>query len=157
MLGRQEYDKAIDYLRAGLKGDKSDYDSLSMIANCHHWAGHHDQAIVVGEEALKLDPGSFDMHALLAELFAVKGDHENAIVHARKGLECYPEPVPTVPNSIISVFRLLGRIFPSLRDADPNEGLRSVEASRAEWFSWAKQYLIWHDATHGGTGAPVVH
>jgi tetratricopeptide (TPR) repeat protein len=111
MLGRQEYDKAIDYLRAGLKGDKSDFDSLAMIANCHHWAGHHDQAIVVGEEALKIDPRSFDMHALLAQLFAEKGDHENAVIHARKGLECYPEPLPTIPSSITFVFRLLGRIF----------------------------------------------
>jgi tetratricopeptide (TPR) repeat protein len=157
MLGRQEYDKAIDYLRAGLKGDRSDFDSLAMIANCYHWAGRHDQAIVACEEALKVDSSSFDMHALVAQLFVEKGDHENAVIHARIGLECYPEPLPTIPRWITFIFRLLGRVFPSLRDSDPNEGLRSMEASRAEWFAWAKQYLTWHDATHGGTGKPVVH
>ncbi len=157
MIGRQEYDKATAYLRSGLKGDKSDADSLAMIANCHHWAGQPDQAIAAAEAALKIDPASFDMHAMLAQVFAEKGDHDKAIVNVRRGLECYPEPLPSVPEYFMLALRLLGRIFPSFRNVDPNEGLRSVEASRADWFRWAKQYLAWYDGARGGDATLVTH
>lgn len=154
MIGRQEFDKAIDYLRSGLKGNKSDLSSLEMIANCHHWAGRTDDAIKACHEALQCDPQSFEMHSMLAQLLAEKGEHENAAIHARRGLECYPEPLPEVPKFVTSAFQFLGRIFPRLRGVDANEAIRRIDGEHAEWFDWAKKYLEWYDYSHNDKLAP---
>jgi tetratricopeptide (TPR) repeat protein len=157
MIGRREFDDAIAYLRNGLKGDKSDIYSLEMIADCHHWAGRTDDAINACREALKFSSSSFDMHALLAELLAGKNEHDDAAIHARKGLECYPEPIPQMPRFMISAFKALSRIVPRLRNANPDAALREVANARAEWFDWAKRYLDWYDSTHGGSASPTEH
>ncbi len=148
MIGRQEFDKAIDYLRSGLKGNESDISSLEMIAHCHHWAGHEEEAIEACREALRCDPKSFDMHSMLSQLLAERGEHEDAAIHARRGLDSYPEALPEIPRFVTSVFEALGRIFPWLRGPDANEALRWIEAEHTEWFNWAKKYLSWYDRTH---------
>lgn len=155
MIGRQEFDKAIDYLRLGLKGNKSDLSSLEMIAHCYHWAGRADEAINACRVALRCDPKSFDMHSMLSQLLAEKGEHQDAAIHARRGLECFPEPLPEIPRFVTSVFRTLGRMFPRLREPDANEALRRVEAEQAEWFSWAKDYLSWYDRIHNDKIGPT--
>ncbi len=158
MVGRQEFDKAIEYLRAGLKGDASDQNSLELIADCYHWAGRNEEAITACREALAANPVSFDMHAMLAQLLANKGEHENAATHARKGLESYPEPLPEIPPSIISAFKFLSRIMPRLFSAPPpDEALKRVYEWRAGWFDWAKSYLSWYDQTYGEKVKPIEH
>lgn len=155
MIGQQEFDKAIDYLRSGLKGNESDLSSLEMIAHCHHWAGHADDAIKACRKALRYDPKSFDMHSMLSRLLAEKGEHEDAVIHARRGLECYPSPLPEIPRFVTSAFQVLGRIFPRLRGADATESLRRIEAEQSEWFAWAKRYLNWYDRTHNDRLGPL--
>jgi len=155
MIGWQEFDKAIDYLRSGLRGNKSDLSSLEMIAHCHLWAGRPDDAIKACHEALHCDSESFAMHSTLAQLLAEKGEHEDAAIHARRGLECYPAPLPKVPRSVTLSYQFLSRVFPRLRGADPNEAIRSVEAEQADWFDWAKKYLEWYDGTHNGKLSPL--
>ena len=157
MIGRRDFDGAINYLRAGLKGDEADLASLEMIAHCQHWAGRHDEAIAACRETLKLDPVSFEMHAMLAQIFAEKGEHDEAAEHARTGLESYPEPLPKVSRIVVLAFKALGRIAPRLQGAAPDAALRRVEAMRAEWFDWAKQYLSWYDATYNGSVNPTKH
>lgn len=149
MIGRSEFDKAIDYLRAGLKDNASDAASLEMIANCHHWAGRNEQAIVACREALACDPNAFEMHALLARLLAEKGEKEGAAIHARQGLEHYPEPLPAIPRFYMSAFNALCRIAPSFHIANPEEAIRRVDTMHADWFHWAKRYLEWYDQAHG--------
>jgi tetratricopeptide (TPR) repeat protein len=148
-------DGAIVYLRAGLKGDASDLASLEMIAQCHLWAGRTDEAIATCGEALGYNLGSFDTHSMLAQLLAEKGEHEDAAVHVRKGLECYPEPLPEIPHFVASAIKGLSRIFPFLRA--PDAALQQAEAERAAWFDWAKQYLSWYDLTYGETVKPKEH
>jgi tetratricopeptide (TPR) repeat protein len=156
MIGRQEFDKAIDYLRSGLRGNESDLSSLEVIAHCHQWAGRADDAIKACREALQRDPKSFDMHSMLAQLLAEKGEHEGAAIHARRGLECYPEPLPEIPRFLILVFQALDRILPRrLRGPDANDALRRFEAEKAEWFNWAKKYLNWYDSTHNDRLGPT--
>jgi tetratricopeptide (TPR) repeat protein len=155
MIGRQEFDKAIDYLRSNLKNDASDMSSLEMIAHCHQWAGRPDKAIEACRKALVWDAASFDMHSMLSQLLAEKGEHEAAAVHALKGLECYPEPLPEVPRFMTSAFQILSRFFPSFRGIDVNNALRSIEDEHAEWFDWAKKYLKWYDVTYGDKLAPA--
>ena len=157
MIGREEFDDAIDYLRAGLKGNKSDLASIEMIAHCHHWAGRKEETIVVCREALGLDPNSFDMHVMLSQLFAENGEHDDAAIHARKGLECYPEPLPEIPGFMLSAFNALGRFVPSIRNFPPDAALQKIETWRAEWFGWAKRYLSWYEVTFGETAKPTEH
>lgn len=159
MIGRNEFDKAIDYLRAGLKSDKSDLASLEMIAQCHEWSSRTEEAILSCREALHHDPNSFDMHVMLSRLFATKGEHANATLHARKGLESYPEPLPNLPRFFIITLNALSRFIPSLRGiaSDAEAALLSGEADKADWFNWAKRYLSWYDATYGDKINPVNH
>jgi tetratricopeptide (TPR) repeat protein len=159
MIGRKEFDKAIDYLRAGLKGDTSDLASLEMIAHCHDWAGRSEEAIASCREALGHDPNSFDMHVMLSRLFAAKDEHADAANHARKGLETYPEPLPKLPRSLILTLKIFSRLIPSLRGLAPDAeaALLRAEADNAAWFNWAKRYLSWYDATYGETVKPVDH
>lgn len=157
MIGRREFEQAIAEMRAGLRGNSSDQATLEMIASCLHWSGQTDEAIAACYGALRYDPNAFDMHAMLAQLLADKGEHEQAAVHVRKGLEWFPEPVPKAPAALNSVFTWLGRIVPRLRGLDPNGALRSFEAQRAQWFEWAKQYLIWYDEAFGESTNPKKH
>ncbi|MEQ1697580.1 MAG: tetratricopeptide repeat protein [Hyphomicrobiaceae bacterium] len=157
LIGRQDFDGAIAYLRAHLKGDSSDISSLEMIAHCQLWAGRTDEAEAACYSALVFDPNAFDMHALLAQHLAKKGEHKRAAIHASKGLEFYPEPLPKMPRFMISAIRGLSRIFSSLRGLDPDEALHRVETERAEWLGWAKQYLNWYDSGHGATLSPTEH
>lgn len=157
VLGRRELDQAIAEMRAGLRGDSSDQASLEMIAHCHQWAGHTDEAISAGYDALRYDPSAFEMHAMLAQLLADEGEHERAATHVRQGLEWYPEPVPNTPKAVNSAFNWLGRIIPRLHGLDPNGALRNVEDERAHWFEWAKQYLVWHDEAFGESKEPTKH
>ena len=157
LIGRQDFDGAIDYLRAGLKGDASDLASLEMIAQCHHWARRTDDAIAACSAALIYDAMSFDMHMMLAQLLAKRGEHKQAAIHARKGLECFPDALPEVPRFVISAFKMLSIVFPRFRGPGPDAALQKVAAERAEWFDWAKQYLSWFDAMHGETFKPSEH
>jgi tetratricopeptide (TPR) repeat protein len=157
MMGSEKFDDAIDYLRDGLKGDMSDLAAIEMIAHCHRWAGRPAEAIAVCHEALAIDPASFDMHSTLAELFAEKREYHDAALHARKGLETYPEKLPELPRAFISVFNAVCWIAPSFRSADPELAMRSISARQADWFRWAKQYLSWYDANHGGSSSLIEH
>ena len=154
MIGRGEFGQAIAEMRAGLRGDSSDQASLEMIASCHHWSGQTDEATAAAYEALRYDPNAFEMHAMLAQLLADKGEHERAADHVRKRLEWYPEPVPKAPAALNSAFSWLGRMVPRLRGLDPDGALRRVEAERAQWFQWAKQYLTWYDEAFGESTNP---
>lgn len=157
MIGQQEFDRAIDYLRSGLKGDASDLSSLEMIAHCHHWSGSETEAITACLAALDYDPNSFAMHALLAPLLSEKGEHESAAMHVRRGLENYPEPLPEIPNFILSTFKLLSRFAPKLSDAGPNVALEQIEAEHRAWLDWAKDYLDWYDKTYDDKQSPTEH
>ena len=158
MVGRRDYDAAIDYLRAGLCGDTSDIFSLELIARCHRWRGRNDEAITASREALALDPLSFNSHVLLAELLAEMGEHEQAASHARKGLEAYPEPFDVPPRVLVWLFGALRRIVPLLRNVpNADELLKRHSDSRAEWFNWAKKYLSWYDTTFGEATTPSEH
>jgi tetratricopeptide (TPR) repeat protein len=156
LIGRKDFDGAIDYLRTGLKGNASDVASLEMMAQCHQWARHTDEAIAASREALSYDPASFESHRMLALLLAERGEYEAAVLHARKGLECFPEP-PTIPRFIITAIQGLSWIFPFFRGAEPDAALQIVGAEHAKWFDWAKQYLSWYDATHGQKLKPSEH
>jgi tetratricopeptide (TPR) repeat protein len=155
MIGRRDFDKAIEYLRSNLKGKASDLSSLEMIAHCHYWAGKPDDAIKAGHEALKCDSRSFDMHVMLSQLYAERAEHENAAIHARKGLESYPEPLPKLPNFIVTADKLLRHFFPQLGAYGPDEALKRIEAEHANWFDWAKKYLAWYDSTYGDNLEPL--
>ena len=156
LIGRQDFDGAIEYLRVHLKGNASDLPSLEMIAQCHHWAHRPGEAIAACRDALTYDTTSFDMHALIAQLLAEKGEHAAAANHARKGLECYPEPLPEIPRFLSSIGNALSRFFLNhTLDVDP--ALKRVEAERADWFAWANRYLSWYDASFDKTTKPVQH
>ncbi|MGI9408670.1 MAG: tetratricopeptide repeat protein [Hyphomicrobiaceae bacterium] len=157
LIGREDFDGAVDYLRAGLKGDASDLDTLKMIAHCHHWAGNTDDAIAVSREALIHDPALFEMHAILAQLLADKGEHEDACFHACKGLVNYPEPQPEPPGLRNSIAACLSRISATEPEPSPNLAMQWVKAGRTEWFDWAKQYLNWYETTRGETVKPTEH
>lgn len=157
-IGRGQLDEAIREMRAALKGNASDLASLEMIAQCHDWLGRADDAMSACQQALKYDPHSFCMHALLSRLHAARDEHDDAAMHARRGLECYPEPLPPLPRFFETAHTFLSRIFPRYRGSpSPNEALRSAETERAEWYSWAKQYLDWYDAIYGETTQPRQH
>ena len=156
LIGRQDFDGAIEYLRVRLKGDASDLASLEMIAQCHHWARRPGEAIAACRDALTYDTTSFDMHALIAQLLAEEGEHDAVANHARKGLECYPEPLPGVPRFLSSIGNALSRLFWN-RTLDADMALKRVEAERADWFSWANRYLSWYDANFDKTTKPSQH
>ena len=128
-----------------------------MLAHCHHWSGHADDAIAACRSALRYDPKSFDMHALLSQLLSEKGEHEDAVIHARRGLENYPEPLPEVPSFILSAHKMLSRFVTRLRDASPDIALERIETDHANWFNWAKIYLEWYDSTYGDKFRPTEH
>ena len=100
---------------------------------------------------------SFDAHAMLAQLFAENGEHEEAAVHARSGLENYPEPLPDMSGSALSIFNFVSRFSQKLREAPPNEAIKRVEEDRAKWFDWAKNYLKWYGLTYGDKFDPMNH
>ncbi len=149
LIGREDYDGAIDLLRAHLKGNASDQPSLELIALAHYFADRADQAIAAGEEALAYDSASFQMHMLLALWLAEKDEHAEAARHARQALENDPEPIPEPPRFLINAIKCLGRIFPRLRRVDPDAALQRLEAQHAEWRDWAERYLDWYDLTYG--------
>lgn len=157
LIGRQDFDGAIDRLRAGLRGDASDADSHILIAQCHFWGGRLDESIAACAEALRCDPELFDAHALLAQLHARKDNHREAAIHARRGIECFPEPLPEFPPVLTSMFKFMGRIFPLFRGPSPDAALQRVAAERTEWFDWAKSYLSWYDETSGEQVKPTEH
>jgi len=157
-IGRQEFDAAIDTLRADLKGNRSDLASHEMIAHCHRWAGRADAAIAACHEALNCDPASFDSHAMLAQLLAEKSEFGQAAFHARKGLELYPEPLPKIPRFLTFTFSVVSRLIPRLRNAGPlSLALERVESERAEWVDWAKRYLSWYDQSSDSKVKPAEH
>ncbi|MEQ8823753.1 MAG: tetratricopeptide repeat protein [Filomicrobium sp.] len=156
-IGRQEFDAAIDHLRSNLNDDGSDAAALEMIAQCHFWAGRSAKAVAVAHEALDHDPDLFAVHALLANLYAENGEHSNAATHARRGLECYPEPLPEVPAFLIWTYRVLSSLLPRFRDADPRAVLKQQELEHSEWYRWANAYLDWYDSTYDESLKPSDH
>lgn len=157
LIGREDFDGAIEYLRAKLRGNASDVAALEMIAQCHQWAGRTQEAISTCREALRYDAVAFESHAMLARLLAQEGTHVDAAAHARSGLECFPEPLPGIPQSFVRAIQGLGRIFPFVREFDPNGALQRGETERREWFEWATRYLGWYDKAYGDTQTPVRH
>ena len=157
MIGRGQRNAAIDYLRTGRKGDKSDVDILEMMAMLHRGAGRNDEAISVSREALALDPASFDSHALLAEILAENGEHEQAALHARRGLEHFPEPMPEMPKAVWLVWKALFLLLPRLRRAYPDGRLPDFSHANTAWFDWARAYLDWYDSTFAESTSPTEH
>lgn len=157
LIGRRKFDAAIDHLRSGLRGGKSDVDSLEMIAMCHQWADRNDEAIETFRKALALEPASFNSYSQLAQLLAEKGEHENAAVHARKGLEFFPEPLEELPRVIALAHKALCRVVPRLRRAHPDGQLPDLNESNTRWFNWAQEYLAWYDATYDESESPAKH
>ncbi|MEO1205290.1 MAG: tetratricopeptide repeat protein [Pseudomonadota bacterium] len=157
LIGRKEFDAAIELLRSKLKGDASDQYSFEMIAYCCQSAGRSDDAIASCRAALKLDPQSYEMHALLAQLLADQGAYEDAAIHALRGLEYYPEPMPEIPKVVLSVLRVLGRFLPRLNRTSFEKALADIDEDRANWFRWATEYLRWYDRTHADQLTPPRH
>ena len=157
LVGREDFGGAVDFLRAGLKGDASDLNTLKMIAHCHHWAGHTDEAIAVGREALNYDPTSFEMHAILAQLLADKGEHQEAVAHANQGLLNYPVSSPEQTASPALDGSNSSEVATPPGAGSSDLASQWVSAGRTEWFDWAKSYLSWYESARGETVGPTEH
>jgi tetratricopeptide (TPR) repeat protein len=158
-IGRENFDGAIRFLEESLSNSSTDTPSLEMIAMCHRWSHRNDMAIASAQRALAYGPKHFGALRLLSEIYAEWKEHDIAAKFIRLGLESYPEPLPTTPKIFFWVFRLGATTFPRLRRIeeaakrdidDPNSG-------NDEWYSWAKQYLVWYDAAYGNHQTPTVH
>jgi hypothetical protein len=113
----------------------------------------------MAQRALEHDPTSFGAFQLLSEIYVERKEHETAAQFTRLGLDNFPEPTPSTPKFFFWVLRIgalliprLKRVEESVREdlADPNKEMR-------EWYSWAKQYLAWYDASFQSKQTPTVH
>src|SRR5712692_1199648 len=158
-VGRKDYDGAIHGLERALSGSKNDTPYLELIAQCHHWAGRDEMAIASAKKALDIDPMSFGAVKFLSEIHARRTEHELAAQYVRRGLENFPEPLPTMPRVFFGILRLASFAFPRVKAVEKKakENISDPNRNNNEWYAWAKQYLAWYDQGHGGRATPTIH
>ena len=147
LIGRRDFDTAVQVLEGELTGTSEDILHLELIAQYHWQAGNEQKAIETAKKALALDPKSFEMSRMLSQIFAEHEDHEKAIQYVKIGLNNFPsEPLPAPPSWTFSVLNLAGKFSARWKRVHEaaNEDLQDPDKDRREWQSWAYEYLAWY-------------
>lgn len=158
-IGRKDFRGAIRILESSLSNNSSDVPSLQMIALCHRWSQRNDLAIATAQQVLAYDSENFGAIWLLSEVYADQNEHDAAAKFARLGMENYPKHSPGTPKWVFWFLRLGAAIFPSFKriEESAKRDLTDPDKDTREWYSWAKEYLTWYDASFGNKQTPTVH
>lgn len=156
--GSGNYDEAIKQCNKIIEVEGESAFSHCLIAACHELKEDYEKAITSARSALKYEENHFDSLVILSRIYANKNDHEKAREFVVRGLEAYPEPIPSPPKFFFFILKLLSyiprfkRIYKRAEEdiSNPNE-------SNEKWFKWAKEYLAWYEGTKGGEASPTVH
>ncbi|KAB2841356.1 MAG: tetratricopeptide repeat protein [Burkholderiales bacterium] len=157
-IGTGDYRAAIKSLRQSLRESPEDVPALEMIARCHRWRGEHSEAMDAARKALEYDARSFEASRLLGELHAERGEHEIAIGFVRNALSNLPQDPPAFPRYLLCVLHALSWIVPKLRQIEESaqQDLSRPNPELRDWYSWANEYVAWHEGTGGGKHAPIL-
>ena len=158
-IGRKDFRGAIRILESSLSDNSTDIPSLEMIALCYRWSQRNDMAIATALQVLAYDAKNFGAIRLLSEVYAEQSEYDAAAKLARLGMENYPKPLPATPKMVFWFLRLAAKIFPSVKriEETAKRDLADPDKDKRAWYSWAKQYLAWYDASFGNKETPTVH
>jgi tetratricopeptide (TPR) repeat protein len=146
LIGRRDFDAAVQVLEGELTGATEDILHLELIAQCHWQAGNEEKAIETAKKALALDPKNFEMPRMLSQIFAEHEDYEQAIAYVKIGLNNFPsEPLTAPPSWAFSALKLAGKVSAKWKRVEEAaiEDLKDPDKERREWRSWANEYLAW--------------
>lgn len=148
LIGRRDYDGAVQVLKGELDGTSEDTPYLEMIAHCFWQAGSEEKAIETAKKALDLDPKNFEMPRMLSQIFAEHENHEEAIEYVKIGLNNFPsEPLTAPPSWAFSALKLAGKFSTKWKRVEQAaiEDLQAPDKDRRTWRSWANEYLAWYE------------
>ena len=92
---RGEHEKAIELLRNGLNANPGSAEIRAFLANAHHWAGSHEEAVRLYNEAKRLNPlHAIWYYAVSARAADAIGDDEGALGIVREGLRRQDDSFP---------------------------------------------------------------
>lgn len=159
LIGKGDFDRAIEILTRSLKNSESDVFTLETIAMCHQSAGRVELAIQAAYKAYELDSTSFGAVSKLGELHASLGRHHEAIQFVRAGLAIPQQQIPPTPKFVLKIFNALARVFPrlkgSLREAEMIAN--NPDMIHQPWLDWAHKYVEWYENTYDEESGPAKH